>query len=309
MQKILFSLLCPVLALNAGCANGACSCDKNSSCCNSGCCKPNCCAPNCCKPTGKPIMQGDKDKEVRETIKDAYSQVAQGGGCCDLFGGGCCGGGKDLSEYIGYSKEELQALESANLGLGCGNPVGLGEFKDGFTVLDLGSGAGLDCFLAAKKVGETGFVIGVDMTPEMIKKANENALKYGIKNVEFRLGFIENLPVKSNSVDIIMSNCVINLSTNKSKVFEEAYRVLKHGGKMYVSDVVLTGELSDVQKRDVGLLCACVSGALPKDEYMAKIIKVGFELNIVGEDKEINQKWFNSSDLPISSLKFIAIKK
>ena len=254
---------------------------------------------NCCQPK----------KDVKNTVKQAYAKVAQEGGACSLFGGGCCGGGADLSGEIGYSKEELEELSDANLGLGCGNPVSLGEFKEGFTVLDLGSGAGLDCFLAAKKVGLSGMVIGVDMTPEMIKKARKNAQKYDIENVEFRLGDIENLPVASNTIDIIMSNCVINLAPDKDKVFKEAYRVLKTGGKMYVSDVVLLDELSETQKKDTKLLCACVSGALLKDMYLAKLVQVGFDIAIVGEDKEINKKWFKSDELPISSLKFIAIKK
>lgn len=270
----------------------------------SGCCsRPKRCCDggyNCCK-----TIQND----VKDTVKQAYAKVVQEGGSCSLFGGGCCGGGCDLSGEIGYSKEELAALADANLGLGCGNPVSLGEFKEGFTVLDLGSGAGLDCFLAAKKVGLSGLVIGVDMTPAMIKKARANALKFGIENVEFRLGDIENLPVASNTVDIIMSNCVINLAPDKDKVFNEAYRVLKVGGKMYVADVVLLGELSETQKKDTKLLCACVSGALMKDLYLAKLKKVGFEIQIVDEDKEIGRKWFKTDELPISSLKFIAIKK
>ena len=268
-------------------------------CCSQrkGCCGPN---SNSCKPS---------KNNVKDTVKQAYGKVAQEGGSCSLFGGGCCGGGADLSGEIGYSKEELGELADANLGLGCGNPVSLGEFKDGFTVLDLGSGAGLDCFLAAKKVGASGMVIGVDMTPEMIKKARANAQKYEIENVEFRLGDIENLPVASNSIDIIMSNCVINLAPDKDAVFKEAHRVLKAGGKMYVSDVVLLGELSEVQKKDTNLLCACVSGALLKDIYIAKLKQVGFDVEVVGEDKEIGKKWFKNEDLHISSLKFIAIKK
>lgn len=280
-----------VTAIKAGCC-----CGSNSNCCRS-------------------ITQRKTDKnkaennQVKESVKRAYAKVAEQGNACSLIGGGCCGGGADLSGEIGYSKEELDELSNANLGLGCGNPVSLGEFKEGFSVLDLGSGAGLDCFLASKKVGKTGKVIGVDMTPAMIKKARENAQKYGITNVEFRLGDIENMPVASNSIDIIMSNCVINLAPDKDAVFKEAYRVLKQGGKMYVSDVVLTGELSEAQKNDTKLLCACVSGALLKEIYIAKLNCVGFDVEIVGEDTEISKKWFNSDDLPISSLKFIAHKR
>ena len=269
----------------------------------SGCCSQQsscgCSGSSCCKP---------HKNDIKETVKQAYAKVAQGGGTCSLFGGGCCGGGADLSGEIGYSKEELDALADANLGLGCGNPVSLGEFKQGFTVLDLGSGAGLDCFLASKKVGPSGMVIGVDMTPDMIKKARKNALKYDIENVEFRQGDIENLPVASNTVDIIISNCVINLAPDKDKVFNEAYRVLKVGGKMYVSDVVLLDKLTQTQAKDSNLLCACVAGAIIKEEYIAKLKKVGFDVQIVGEDKAIGKKWFKNDGLPIASLKFIAIK-
>lgn len=282
--------------IGSGCRSQQSCCSSSSNCCSGTNCST---SSSCCKPI--------KD-DVKETVKQAYGKVAQEGGACSVLGGGCCGGGADLSGEIGYSKEELEALSDANLGLGCGNPVSLGEFKNGFTVLDLGSGAGLDCFLAAKKVGPSGMVIGVDMTPEMIKKARKNAQKYDIENVEFRTGDIENLPVASNSVDIIMSNCVINLAPDKDKVFKEAYRVLKPGGKMYVSDVVLLSKLSEVQKNDKNLLCACVSGALLKDIYLAKLKQVGFDIEIVGEDKEIGKKWFKNDELPISSLKFIAIK-
>ena len=278
-----------------------------------GCCEGNCCE----KPVSQPQKQvvrlsekQDKDCEatqVKQTVQQAYSQVDHSGSC-DSFGGGCCGGGSDLSKYIGYSKEQLDDLELANLGLGCGNPTTLGELKTGYVVVDLGSGAGLDSFLAAKKVGPTGKVIGVDMTPDMICKSQENAKKYGIENVEFRLGDIEKLPVKSNSVDVVMSNCVINLAPDKLKVFQEAYRVLKPNGKMFVSDVVLLGSLSAEQKRDANLLCVCVGGALPKGDYISLLQSVGFDVAIIDEDREINKKWFNSDELPISSLKYVATK-
>lgn len=303
-----FAVLAGIVVLLKG--SGCCSSQKGSCCGQSycpinyedGCSGKSCCGSNsnCCSSS-----HGD----IKESIKDAYGKVAQAGGSCNLFGGGCCGGGANLSGDIGYSKEELDQMADANLGLGCGNPVSLGEFKEGYTVVDLGSGAGLDCFLASKKVGPTGLVIGVDMTPEMLKKARQNAKKYGIENVVFRKGDIENLPVATNTVDIIISNCVINLAPDKDKVFREARRVLKAGGKMYVSDVVLFDELSEAQKKDVNLLCACVSGALLKEEYLVKLERAGFAVEIVGEDKEINKKWFNSDELPIASLKFIAIKK
>ena len=197
----------------------------------------------------------------------------------------------------------------ANLGLGCGHPVSLGYIKEGDVVVDLGSGAGLDCFLAACKVGQSGKVIGVDMTQEMINKARANAQKYTMSNVEFRLGDIEALPVDSDSVDIIMSNCVINLAPHKKEVFKEAHRVLKSGGKMAVSDVVLLNDLTDAQRKDPKLLCACVSGAVSKEDYLEMLQQVGFEVTIIDEDKNINKKWFGNDDLPISSLKFIAYKK
>ena len=275
-----------------------------------GCCskKRGCCgqSKSCCDRNQSSCQSA---KDVKDAVKQAYGKVAQEGGSCSLFGGGCCGGGADLSGEIGYTKEELDVLADANLGLGCGNPIGLGEFKEGYAVVDLGSGAGLDCFLASKKVGPSGMVIGVDMTPQMLEKARKNAEKYGIENVEFRKGDIENLPVATNTVDIIISNCVINLAPDKDKVFQEAYRVLKSGGKMYVSDVVLLDELTDRQKNDVKLLCACVSGALLKDTYLTKIQQAGFDVEIIGEDREIGKKWFKNEDLHISSLKFIAIKK
>jgi len=265
--------------------------------------------PTKAKKTIREESRKERDAQaIKDTVTEAYSQVAQEGSSCCIPGGGCCGGGTDLSQYIGYSKEELDALGDANLGLGCGNPISLGEFKEGFVVLDLGSGAGLDCFLAAKKVGPTGKVIGVDMTPDMINKAQENAQKYGIENVEFRLGDIEQLPADDNSIDIVMSNCVINLAPDKSKVFEEAHRVLRPGGKMYVSDVILLAELSEEQKNDTNLLCACVAGALLKDEYLNKLTHAGFDVTIIDEDTEINKKWFDSDELPIASVKFIASK-
>ena len=266
----------------------------------------NCCCPSdpdCCKP-----FQKTKKASIKDIVKEEYSKVAEGSKSC-IPGAGCCGGGGDLSQYLGYSDEELNAIPEANLGLGCGHPVSLGAIKKGDTILDLGSGAGIDCFLAAKKTGPTGKVIGVDMTESMIQKARGNAQKYGFKNVEFRLGDIENLPVEDNSVEIIISNCVINLTEDKLKVFQEAYRVLQPGGKMYVSDVVLLSELSPEQRNSVELIAACVGGALLKTDYLDKLEKAGFKIEIVGEDTEINVKWFGDKKLDIASLKFIAHKK
>jgi len=186
---------------------------------------------------------------------------------------------------VGYSPEELAAIpEDANLGLGCGNPAALAGLKAGETVLDLGSGAGIDCFLAAAKVGPAGKVIGVDMTPEMLDRARENARKSGAANVEFRLGEIENLPAADNSIDVIISNCVINLSTDKPRVFREAFRVLRPGGRMMVSDLALQKPLPEAIRRSVEAYVACIAGALVKSDYLGAIRAAGFaEVSVVSE--------------------------
>jgi arsenite methyltransferase len=270
-----------------------------------------CCPGGSCTPTVKQSSQPTTPvpHTTKEVIQKAYSTVAENGGVCELFGGGCCGGGEEISKMIGYSKEELDAVAGANLGLGCGNPISLGDMPEGAVILDLGSGAGLDCLLAAKRVGPTGHVIGVDMTDAMLAKARENAEKYGFKNVEFRKGDIEALPVESNSVDVVISNCVINLAPDKLKVFKEANRVLKAGGKMYVSDVVLLADLTPEQQNDEKLLAACIAGAILRSDYISMLEQAGFQVNVVGEDFEIGQKWFKDSALPVSSLKYIATKK
>ena len=186
---------------------------------------------------------------------------------------------------IGYSAEELQAIpEEARMGLGCGNPTALASLKEGEVVLDLGAGGGIDCFLASVAVGRTGKVIGVDMTPEMLHSARDNARKGGYDNVEFRLGEIENLPVADSTVDAIISNCVINLSPDKRRVFEEAYRVLKPGGRVMVSDIVLTGELPENIRNSLAAYAGCVAGASLKEDYLATIANAGFEnVEVVSE--------------------------
>ncbi len=212
-----------------------------------------------------------KEEKIRKMVREAYGKIAEAEKC----GCGCDSG---VSENIGYSAEELgSVLEGANLNLGCGNPVALAMLKEGETVVDLGSGGGLDCFLAAKKVGEKGRVIGVDMTPEMLDKARENCRQGGYRNVEFRLGEIENLPVADNTADAIISNCVINLSPNKQRVFEEAFRVLKPGGRLIISDMVLLNELPEAVKKSVLAYVGCISGAEMKATYVKIIENAGFE--------------------------------
>lgn len=228
-----------------------------------------------------------KAKELKKIIKAGYAKIAKKeGSCCPSSS--CCGSNalaEDISKSIGYSLEDLSAVpEGANLGLGCGNPVALASLKNGDVVLDLGSGAGFDAFLAAQRVGKAGRVIGVDMTPEMLKKAQANAKKGGYANVEFRLGEIEKLPVKDNSIDVIISNCVINLSPDKESVFKEAFRVLKPGGKLMVSDLVLVKDLPKAIKDSVEAYVGCLAGAIFKKDYLDAIKQAGFSnIKIVGE--------------------------
>lgn len=218
----------------------------------------------------------NKNKTIKEHVKEGYAKIAQkGGSCCPTSS--CCGS-KDISKAVGYAEEEVTTVpEGANLGLGCGNPVAIAALKEGETVLDLGAGAGFDAFLAAAKVGKSGKVIGVDMTPEMLRKARANAKKGNYANVEFRLGEIEKLPVEDNSVDVIISNCVINLSPEKQRVFKEAYRVLKPGGRLMVSDLVITKDLPDRLKNSVEAYVGCLAGAIKKDEYLGFIKNAGFQ--------------------------------
>ena len=220
-----------------------------------------------------------KNKEIKEAGKGKYARMAgqnqQKQGCCPS----CSGSASSIlgTKGIGYSKQDLERIpEESVLGLGCGNPIGIAELKQGEVVLDLGSGAGVDVFLAANKVGPTGRVIGVDMTEKMVDKARGIADGYGYGNVEFRLGEIEKLPVDDGSVDAIISNCVINLSTDKSRVFREAYRALKPGGRLTVSDIVSEGVIPDEIKNDPDAWTGCIAGALEQQEYLEKIKKAGF---------------------------------
>ena len=236
-----------------------------------------------------------KDDEIRKAVRERYaSVVTERGPCCspqEITSANsccapsqtasvptCCNPQDTFSKAIGYTADELGTIpEEANLGLGCGNPTALASLKEGEVVLDLGSGGGIDCFLAANAVGKNGKVIGIDMTPEMIEKARENARKAGYENVEFRLGEIENLPVADSSVDVVISNCVINLSPDKGRVFKEAYRALKPGGRVMVSDMVLLKELPSVIKNSIEAYAGCIAGALPKDEYLKTVRTAGFD--------------------------------
>lgn len=229
-----------------------------------------------------------EDKSIREAVKERFGTTAR-------QAGSCCSATKSyhldpdsiqaVSKIAGYSDKDMKSVpDGANLGLGCGNPVALAALKEGDVVVDLGSGAGFDCFLAANIVGDTGRVIGVDMTPEMIEKARENAKKVNRRNVEFRLGEIENLPVESASVDVVISNCVVNLSTDKQKVFREVFRVLKPGGTLMVSDMVLLKDLPEFVHDSIDAYVVCIAGAMRKDDYVNAIKKAGFEeVTIVGE--------------------------
>ncbi|MDG6242990.1 MAG: arsenite methyltransferase [Methanolobus sp.] len=252
---------------------------------------------SCCPGS---IMDPETKKHA---VKKNYGQIALG----MVQNCGCSGNmtQEQVAASIGYSSADVEAFPEANLGLGCGNPTALGEIKEGDTVLDLGSGAGFDSFLAARKVGSSGKVIGVDMTDEMLAKAAKNADEYGFDNIEFRKGDIEDLPVESGSVDVIISNCVINLAPDKSRVFMEAYRVLRKGGRMFVSDIVLLKELSDEERNNEELICSCVGGALLKEDYLGQIKKAGFDIRIVGEDIEISERQYSGKALESIKLELL----
>jgi arsenite methyltransferase len=282
------------------------------------------------------ILSNDK---IREKVRDHYAKTAEAccGGpapydtdaCCvadaeakavgdsgcgcgttssnknNNLQGACCSSTAispdETSKALGYSSNELESLpQGANLGLGCGNPQIIASIKKGETILDLGSGAGIDCFLAANATGENGFVIGVDMTPEMIAKAKSYAKKSGVKNVEFRLGEIEHLPVPDNTVDVIISNCVINLSPEKRKVYEETFRVLKPGGRIAVSDMILTAELPEEMQNDLFLFTGCMAGASALSEIESYLVDAGFSsirISPKNESREFIRKWVPGSKI------------
>ncbi len=267
-------------------------------------------------------MSVQDPEKVRQSVREKYGRIAghkkTGCGidpapsCCgtpgDFLTGhpgtSCCGNPEvspeQLSQLMGYTNEALIGVpEGANMGLGCGNPLALASLKPGETVLDLGAGGGFDAFLAARQVGETGHVIGVDMTPEMVSKARGNAEKARVKNVEFRLGEIEHLPVADNTVDIILSNCVINLSPDKAAVFKEAFRVLKPGGRLAVSDVVATAELPDEIRNDMALVASCIGGAATIEALQVMLAGAGFEkirITPKAQSRELIRQWDPDSD-------------
>ena len=246
------------------------------------------------------------NEDVREYIRNNYFKVAQQGVETPCCGSGCSCSGTSIdvntaSAMLGYSKEDISnsPLES-NMALGCGNPVAIAALKQGETVLDLGSGGGFDCFLAGKQVGETGRVIGVDMTPDMIKLARKNAEKGGYANVEFRLGEIEFLPAADNSMDVIISNCVINLSLDKEQVFKEAFRVLKPGGRLSISDIVATAEIPPTVKQNFEMIAGCIGGAEHIDTIKALLQKAGFtniRMTPKNNSKEIVGSWMPNSNI------------
>ena len=293
-------------------------------------------------------MQNRDKEEIRQAVRERYGKVARSGNpntiagpetsCCGKSGtstekvpaSSCCGKSdtatgnasaesccgrpeitsQQLSTLMGYSKEDIDsAPEGANMGLGCGNPVALASLKPGETVVDLGAGGGFDCFLAAKQVGDTGRVIGVDMTPDMVGKARANAKKIGTNTVEFRLGEIEHLPLADNSADIIMSNCVINLSPDKQKVYGDAFRALKPGGRLAISDVVATAPLPIEIQQDLALLSACVGGAATIDDTAKMLEKAGFQdIEIIpkAESRKLISEWVpgkskNAGDYVVSA--------
>lgn len=247
-------------------------------------------------------MNENKNLNIKNAVRESYKSIALG----NIKKGGCCGDNKgsgitlkksatEISSKIGYSKEDIASVpEGVNMGLGCGNPLSIANLNNGETLLDLGSGGGFDCFLASKKVGYSGFVIGVDMTHEMLKKARNAASHHGYKNVDFRLGEVENLPVADNTVDVVISNCVINLSPNKQRVYDEVYRVLKPDGRIAISDIVLMKELTREMQEDESLYCGWVTGASSVEELNSYLEKSGFKnINITTKavPKEYEEKW------------------
>jgi len=252
-------------------------------------------------------MENQKKDEIRSAVREKYGKVAVAGQSgCGCSSSSCCGTAhdalaEDISRGLGYSEDDVTAVpEGANMGLGCGNPQAIESLQPGETVLDLGSGGGFDCFLAARAVGDSGHVIGVDMTPEMINKSRRNAEKAGVGNVDFRLGELENLPVADGIVDVIISNCVINLSPDKEKVFSEAFRVLKKGGRLAISDVVATAELPDNLKNDMAFHTGCIAGASSVEALESILHRTGFgniRINPKAESRTFIRDWMPGSKI------------
>ena len=256
-----------------------------------------------------------KFAEIRKNVAKTYGSIAKNGGSCCGSNSGCCteiSANPSISEKMGYTADDLATVpEGANLGLGCGNPQTIATLKPGETVLDLGSGGGFDCFLAARQVGSNGRVIGVDMTPEMIAKARENAAKASLTNVEFRLGEIEHLPVADNSVDAIISNCVINLSPEKAQVFAEAFRVLKAGGRIAISDVVALQPFPEEMLNSSEALCSCVAGAVSVETLEKAIRTAGFSeirIELKPESSTLIKTWFPDAEKYVCSANIKATK-
>jgi len=245
-------------------------------------------------------MSEQKNESVRAAVRDRYGEIARSAtsAACTTS---CCGSNPDAGQRLGYSEEEIAAVpDGANLGLGCGNPQAIAALRAGETVLDLGAGGGFDCFLAARQVGPTGHVIGVDMTADMVARARANAAKAGATNVEFRLGEIEHLPVADAQVDVILSNCVINLSPDKAAVFREAFRVLKPGGRLAISDVVATADFPAAMVRDVASLTGCISGAASVATVRALLASAGFDavaVTVNEKSREFIADWVPGSGL------------
>ena len=263
---------------------------------------------------------GEKD-DVRKNVRDRYAGVAnagQGCGCTPPEAKGCCGDAPSMPVIqaikLGYTEAELKKVpEGANMGLGCGNPNAIAGLSEGETVLDLGAGGGFDCFLAAEKVGEHGHVIGVDMTPDMLAKARANSEKDGFTNVEFRLGEIEHVPAADSSVDVVISNCVINLSPEKDQVYREIFRVLRPGGRVAISDTVRTAEMPEQWKNDPDLICSCIAGASSPDEIENMLREAGFteiSVKIKTASGEFVKEWAPGSGVEnvISSAEIRAVK-
>jgi arsenite methyltransferase len=248
-------------------------------------------------------MTDMKADDVRAVVREHYGNIARSGGTCAP---GCCGTGTGTAATtLGYTADQAGAVpEGADLGLGCGNPTAIASLRDGETVLDLGAGGGFDCFIAAHQVGPRGRVIGVDMTADMVARARDNARKVNATNVEFRLGEIEHLPVADASVDAILSNCVINLSPDKPAVYREAFRVLRAGGRLAISDVVATGPIPAELRTQAAALAGCVAGATPLEEVRAMLAAAGFvevEVTIAPRSAEIVGAWLPGIERFIAS--------